>query len=118
MICDRFVDSTRAYQGGGGGLGDAEILELHQVGSEGLLPDLALLIEVPPEMTAGRLARRGAADAIEGREAAYHARVAEAFARIAAAEPERFARIDGQGAKEDTHAQIMAALEPLLEGAT
>jgi len=119
VVCDRFVDSTRAYQGGGGGLADAEILALHAIGSEGLLPDLTLLVEVPPELSQARLAARdaGSADAIGGRDAAYHERVAEAFARFAEAEPGRFARVDGQGAPEEIHARILAALEPLLEGA-
>jgi hypothetical protein len=48
VICDRFIDSTRAYQGGGSGLSDEELLVLHGIGSGGLMPDLTLLIEVPP----------------------------------------------------------------------
>ncbi len=119
VICDRFLDSTRAYQGGGGGLSEAEILELHRVGSEGLLPDLTLLVEVPPQRAAERLARRDldGSDAIGGRDAAYHARVAAAFSRIAEEEPDRFARIDGEGAPSEIHARIMAALSALLEDA-
>ena len=126
VICDRFVDSSRAYQGGGGGLSDADILALHGVGSGeggsgeggsgGLLPDVTLLIEVSPEVAAARLARRdvGGADRIGGREAAYHARVAAAFAALAEAEPARFARIAGDDAPEAIHSRILAALAPLL----
>ncbi|MFN5783946.1 MAG: dTMP kinase, partial [Novosphingobium sp.] len=58
VICDRFVDSSRAYQGGGSGLSDAEVLDLHRIGSGGLLPDLTLLIEVSPTVVAERLALR------------------------------------------------------------
>lgn len=116
VICDRYLDSSRAYQGGGGGLSDADIRTLHAIGSEGLLPDLTLLFEVSPEISATRLARRDVdgTDRIGGREAAYHARVADAFARFADAEPSRFARIDGNGTPEETSALAMAALEPLL----
>jgi dTMP kinase len=116
VICDRFVDSTRAYQGGGSGLSDAELLTLHRIGSGGLLPDLTLLIEVPAAIAARRLAARdsGAADRIGGRDAAYHAKVAAAFTRLAAAEPERFIRVDSSGSIEETHAQVMAALAPWL----
>jgi dTMP kinase len=119
VVCDRFLDSSRAYQGGGGGLSDADILDLHRVGSEGLLPDLTLLIEVPPAIAAERLAARDpdGGDRIGGREAAYHARVAAAFARLAEAEPQRFARIDSSGSREATHAAIMATLASLLAGA-
>lgn len=116
VICDRFLDSSRAYQGGGGGLSDADILELHRVGSGGLLPDLTLLMELSPEEATLRLVARdtGGSDRIGGRDAAYHARVSEAFARFAEAEPQRFARIDSGGSREDTHAAVMAAVAPLL----
>ncbi|WP_395394922.1 dTMP kinase [Novosphingobium sp. BL-8A] len=116
VICDRYLDSSRAYQGGGGGLSDADIRTLHAIGSEGLLPDLTLLFEVSPEISATRLARRDVdgTDRIGGREAAYHTRVADAFSRFADAEPARFARIDGNGTPEETSALAMAALEQLL----
>ena len=116
VICDRFVDSSRAYQGGASGIGDADVMELHRIGSGGLLPDLTLLFEVAPEEAARRLARRdaGNADRIGGRDAAYHADVAEAFRAFAAAEPARFACIDGNHAPEQTHAAVMAALSRLL----
>jgi len=116
VICDRFLDSSRAYQGGGGGLSDADIYALHAIGSEGLLPDLTLLFEVAPEVTAARLAARDldGADRIGGRPADYHARVAAAFGRFADSQPERFARIDGAQAPDVVHARVMAALAGLL----
>ena len=112
VICDRFLDSSRAYQGGGGGLSDADLRDLHRIGSHGLLPELTLLVEVSPAVAAQRLDLRdaGNADRIGGRDAAYHAKVAAAFARFAAEEPARFARIDGDGSAEAVHAAIMAAL--------
>ncbi|MFM5884795.1 MAG: dTMP kinase [Novosphingobium sp.] len=116
VICDRFVDSSRAYQGGAGGLSDADLRELHRIGSGGLLPNLTLLFEIAPETARNRLALRDAAgsDRIGGRDAAYHARVAAAFAGFAAAEPERFARIAANSAPEEVHARVMSALAPLL----
>jgi dTMP kinase len=116
VVCDRFLDSTRAYQGGGGGLADDDILALHRIGSGDLLPDLTILLEAVPDEIAARLARRdgGESDRIGGREAEFHARVAEAFRRIAAATPERFVRIDGSGAPETTHDAILAVVAPLL----
>jgi dTMP kinase len=118
VICDRFIDSSRAYQGGGGGLADEALLALHRVGSGGLLPDLTILLEAAPEEIAARLARRdgGESDRIGGREAEFHARVAAAFQRFAEAEPQRFARIDGSGSAEETHGAIYAAVAPLLAG--
>ena len=112
VICDRFVDSSRAYQGGAGGLGDADVMALHQIGSQGLLPDLTLLIEVSPETAAARANARdgGEADRIGGRDANYHARVASAFAALAQAEPDRFARIDGDADAGTVHQAVLSAV--------
>jgi len=117
VVCDRFVDSTRAYQGGGGGLSDADILALHETGSEGLLPDLTLVLSAPEVAIGKRLAERdgGVSDAIGGRDMAYHARVVQAFQRFAEAEPGRFSLVDGLGSTQEIHARIMAGIEPLLE---
>lgn len=117
VICDRYVDSSRAYQGGGGGLSDADVMDLHRVGSEGLLPDLTVLLTVSPEVSAERLALRdgGAADRIEGRGAAYHARVAAGFRTFADQSPERFAIVDAAGTPEEVHRRVMASLAGLFE---
>jgi len=115
VICDRYLDSSRAYQGGGGGLSDADLLALHRIGSGGLVPDLTLLLTLDPAEAQARLALRdaGGADRIGGRDTAYHARVAQAFLRFAAAEPERFAVIDAAGSPGTVHGRIMAALATL-----
>lgn len=112
VICDRFLDSSRAYQGGAGGIGDEKVLSLHDAGSEGLQPDLVLLVEVSPETAAKRIAERDgdSADAIGGRDAAYHADVARTFAAIADAEPERYRKINGEGSIEDVKARVAAAV--------
>lgn len=115
VICDRFVDSSRAYQGGAGRLGDAAITALHAFGSGGMRPDRVILLEGDETALAGRLAARGqAADAIEGRSAEYHRAVAVAFRALAASNPEGFARIDAIGTPEDVHARILASLVDLL----
>jgi len=112
VVCDRYVDSSRAYQGGGGGLSDNDVMTLHRIGSAGLLPDLTVLLAVRPEVSAERLALRdgGAADRIGGRGADYHARVAAAFRAFAEAEPGRFAVVDAEGSPDEVHGRVMAAL--------
>ena len=120
VICDRFVDSSRAYQGWAGTLGDGAVLTLHRIGSGGLMPDATVLLCVDPETRAARLATRdvGGVDRIGGRDAAYHAQVEAAFAALAAREPNRFIRVDGGGSPGAVHARVLAALTPLLEAAS
>jgi dTMP kinase len=116
VICDRFVDSTRAYQGGAGGLDDDAILALHRVGSNGLMPDMTILLEGRDAVVADRLAKRdgGENDRIGGRNEAFHREVAAAFRRFADAEPTRFVRIDSSGVRDDTARTILEAVAPLL----
>lgn len=116
VICDRFVDSSRAYQGGGSGLSDGDVMALHAIGSEGLLPDRTLLLTADTEIAAARLALRDGdnADRIGGRSAEYHASVAEAFRRFATDEPERFSLINADGTADEVHGRVMAALSELL----
>lgn len=116
VICDRFVDSSRAYQGGGSGLNDGDVMALHAIGSEGLLPDRTMLLTADTGIAAARLALRDGdnADRIGGRSAEYHASVAEAFRRFAADEPERFSVINAGGTADDVHGRVMAVLVELL----
>ena len=109
VICDRFIDSSRAYQGIAGGLGDQNVRLLHEVGSAGFLPDLTVLIEVPTDAVTARLARRDGdtSDAIGGRAADYHKAVNAAFSDFARAEPKRFAVVDGSGSIEDVHRRVV-----------
>lgn len=116
VICDRFVDSSRAYQGGGSGLSDADVLALHTIGSEGLLPDRTVLLTAGSDVSAKRLALRDGdnADRIGGRSPQYHTSVAAAFMRFAADEPARFSIVPAEGTPEDVHLRVMAALTGML----
>lgn len=116
VVSDRFLESSRAYQGGAGGVGDEAVLALHEIGSGGLRPDLTLLIEVADDEISRRIAQRdgSTADAIGGRSADYHAAVARSFRALADAEPRSIAVVDGNGDAEAVHARIMDALAPLL----
>lgn len=116
VICDRFVDSSRAYQGGAGGLGDEVITALHRIGSAGLRPDLSIVLQADEGELGERLRARDGdrADAIGGRDAAYHRAVREAFAILAAADPQGFAVIDAGGTPQEVHARVMEAVRPLL----
>ncbi len=116
VVCDRFLDSSRAYQGVAGGLGDNPVRALHKVGSLGLLPDMTLVIAADEASVSARLrARDGdASDAIGGRGEDFHAAVNRAFLDFAHEEPERFAVIEGTGSVEDVHERVMQAITRIL----
>jgi dTMP kinase len=116
VLCDRFVDSSLAYQGGAGGLGIDAVRALHAVGSGGFLPDRTLLLQLSPEAAARRARERdgSGADRIGARDPRYHARVAIAFAALAAAEPDRFRTVDAGGAPGEVTDRLLAALDDLL----
>lgn len=114
ILCDRFVDSSRAYQGGGGGITDADLLMLHGFGSEGLLPDRTFLLTVSAEEAARRLAARGGSDRMGNKPVDYQARLAARFVEIAGAEPARWRLIDADLAASDVTAAILADLSEWL----
>lgn len=95
VICDRFADSTRAYQCHGQGVPGEVYRKLAELALEGLVPDLTLILDIPPEAGMARAAARGvAADRYERLDAGFHARVRAGFLAIAAAEPARCAVVD------------------------
>lgn len=116
VLCDRFIDSTRAYQGGAGEVDDSDIMALHQVGSAGLLPDRTLLLQMPPFEAATRAATRdnGKADRMGSKSAAYYTHVNTRFSELASNEPDRFRVIDASGRVDVVTSRLLAALSDLL----
>ena len=108
VVCDRFVDSSLAYQGGARGLGIAEVERINLFGTGGLLPDLTILLEIEPAVAAERA---GAPDRIEDEGSALQLRVLEAYEELAAADPERFRRVDADRPAEDVHADVLTLVE-------
>lgn len=116
VLTDRFIDSSLAYQGGADGIGVDAIRALHAIGSEGLLPDRTLVLELEPATAASRESERdgGRLDRIGGRGTAYHDEVATAFRRLAAAEPARVRLVDASGAQDSVTERLLEALGGLL----
>lgn len=116
VICDRYIDSTRAYQGVAGGIDDAAILAIHGFGSRGLLPDRTFVLEVP--VSAGRARAEGrdgaAADRFAARGDAFHTDVAAAFRRFAADDPDRFRLVDASASADAVTATLITLLADLL----
>ncbi len=111
VLCDRFTDSSHAYQGGGRGLPTTLITQLEQ-GTVPVQPGLTLLLDVDPELGLQRTVQRGeAADRIESEQLVFFRRVREAFLQRARAEPQRFRVID---ASADAASVAMQAVQHLL----
>ncbi|MEJ7935608.1 dTMP kinase [Sphingobium sp. AN558] len=115
VLSDRFLDSSRAYQGAGE-LTDADILALHRIGSADFFPDRTLVLMLPEtEAEARAKARDGeSTDRIGGRDRAFHRRVADVFARLANEEPARVRAIDASGEAGLVTARLLDALADLL----
>ncbi len=104
ILCDRYEDSTWAYQGMGRGLELDLIAQLNRIATAGLQADLTLWLDLDPEQTRQRLRDRGAADRMEQADAAFHQRVRQGFTQLAERHSDRTIRIDANG-NEDTVAQ-------------
>jgi dTMP kinase len=117
VVCDRFVDSTVAYQGDARGLGTDLVARLNEVAVAGCMPDRTVLFRVSPAWAEQRAwERRGTQevgtrlDRFEDEGIEFQELIAAAFDRLAAAEPERFVVIDGEALPDEVHARVLAAL--------
>jgi dTMP kinase len=114
VLCDRYLDSSLAYQGAARGLGREEIAAINRFATAGLLADVVVLLRLDP---AEGLARgHGRRDRIECQDLEFHRRVAEAFLELAAAEPERFAVIDASQPAERIAAEVRDTVLERIEG--
>jgi dTMP kinase len=127
VLCDRFTDSTEAYQGSGRKLGSDAVLELHRVLCGNLQPDLTLLLDSNPTMSVSRARRRnkrggksgtrGHADEnrFEQETRTFFARVHEGYLAIAAREPQRVVVIDARGTPDQTHRSTLGIVNQKLD---
>ncbi|RZJ84286.1 MAG: dTMP kinase, partial [Brevundimonas sp.] len=115
VICDRFADSSRAYQGAGGGVAPdfIEMLDAGIVGDD--QPDLTLVFDLPVETGLARAMERGAAETrFESKGMAFHQRLRDGFLAVAAMHPERCAVIDATGSVDQVAERIWAVVEGRL----
>ncbi|HYR96793.1 MAG TPA: dTMP kinase [Candidatus Binatus sp.] len=117
VLCDRFSDSTIAYQGYGRGLDLAAVRALDTAARDGLWPSLTFLLDCPVEEGLARARRRaGAGDRFERETTAFHERVRAGFLALAAAEPTRFHVLDSAEPVDRVRARVIAAVDRLLGG--
>ena len=119
VLCDRFSDSTFAYQGYGRGVEVDLLRRLNDFATQGLVPDMTVLLDVPPEVSRSRLLARQAdtkstADRIEQAGEDFHRRLREGFLAMAKDEPQRFTIVDSSKELEDVSKNIEEAVLKLL----
>ena len=127
VLCDRFTDSTEAYQGGGRQLGSEPVLALHRLLCGNLQPDLTLLLLPSLESSLARARRRNQRvqaqtgqdeNRFESEQDAFYARVWAKYREIALREPHRVVLIEGENSIEEVHEQIVAAVSTRLQTAS
>jgi dTMP kinase len=118
VLCDRFTDASYAYQGGGRGVDAARIAELERMATEGLKPDLTLLLDLPVAAGRARASQRGGADRIEAERDDFFERVRATYRARAQAEPARFCVIDATQAADAVLCDAVAAIDALRAKAT
>jgi dTMP kinase len=114
VLCDRFTDASYAYQGGGRGVEVSRIAELERLATDGLKPDLTLLLDLPVAHGRARASQRGDADRIEAERDDFFERVRAVYLERAQAEPTRFCVIDASQSAHDVLHAAVAAIDHLL----
>jgi len=120
VLCDRYVESSLAYQGYGRGLPLGAIRQLAFLATGGLRPDLVVYLDVPVAVGLARVAQRGAHDRLEAEVVSFHERVRAGYEELIAAEPGRWLRVDATAGPEAVVESVHLALEErgLRAGAT
>ena len=114
VVCDRFTDASRAYQGTARGLDMDRINTLAEWVQEGLEPDLTLLLDAPAEIGMNRAEKRGATDRLESETMSFYARARQGYLSLADAEPDRFAVINADQPLAQVKADIAIELAQLM----
>ena len=114
VLCDRFSDSSLAYQGGAGGLGIKTVRSINAAAVGSDFPDRTLVLTLDEGSDRAKARDSGASDRIGGRPEDYHRKVAAAFHIIAAEEPERVRLIDASGSPEEVTQRLLDAIQDLL----
>ena len=115
VLCDRFVDSSAAYQGEARGMGMNTILQYNAFAVEHCMPDYTFYLDFTPMAAQKRMTGRGEKDRMEAESIAFFEKVYGGYEKLCAAYPERYRRIDVSGTKEETRDIIRKEMEEILK---
>lgn len=115
VLCDRYIDSSLAYQGEGRNLGIERIADLNEIAVEGLWPDLTLFLQVDLDTARSRMLSRGDLNRLDAEPDDFHSRVSNGFEKAVLRDPDRFVRIDASGAPQEVLNLCLQALQAPLE---
>ena len=110
VVCDRYVDSSVAYQGYGRELGYELVMEINKIATGGLMPDVSFFLNMDPQKAMGRIENKDK-DRLELEEQGFFDRTAEGYQVILQNNPERFLIVDADGSIEEVHRRLVAAFE-------
>lgn len=116
VVCDRFIDSSLAYQGYARGLGIEEVYAINKFAIGGLMPDVTILLDLAPETGLARIGASGSREVnrLDLEELAFHRRVREGYLELARRFPERIVKVDAGRTPDEIFADIAAVLEQRL----
>jgi dTMP kinase len=117
VLCDRYLDSSLAYQGGARGLGIQEVYQMNQFATEGLEPDLTILFDIEPEIGLKRIAANSGREVnrLDVEKLSFHHKVLDAFHLLAKQNPNRYYVIDASKSPEEVAQEALAAIEQRLK---
>ena len=115
VLCDRFADSTTAYQGAGRGVEPETVALVHRLATSGVWPDITIVLDVPPEIGLARANSSCGPDRIEQESIEFHRRVREGFLELARQDPARVIVIDGTGAEDEVAGKVAASVASRMQ---
>lgn len=116
IVCDRFVDSSIAYQGAARGLGAEKIMGINEAALHGIMPDMTLFFDLSPEKGILRKKNERALDRLEKEKMDFHEKVYEGYKNLCKKYPERIKPIDADRSIDEVHSEVIEVIDGLLKG--
>ena len=115
ILCDRFIDSSLAYQGVGRELGIHEVMEINRFAMGDMMPDKTFFLDFPPHLAFERMSKKRVHDRLETQEKDFYIMLYNGFVELAETYPQRIVRIDASGDKFSTQEKVRAAMDKILK---